>query len=132
MTMQNPSSSQQAPLVLSFSTLDEATAAQDALAAAGVQRDAMDLSVREDEAGPASGNFLIGNGQTEHGGAPAAVRTGPEVPYDENFRNPEYRGAYLLVVQVGAEQRERIESVLARFDSVAASEVADAGAGPKP
>jgi hypothetical protein len=114
--------------VRSFSTLEEASAAQDALAAAGIPRELASLSVRTDEAGPVEGNFLIGNGETTHGGPPDAVRTGLEVPYDENFREPAYRGAYLLTLQLGPTQRSVAEGVLARFDAVSASELADAGA----
>jgi hypothetical protein len=122
------------PLVRSFSTLDEATAAVEALAAAGLSRDMVQLIVREDEAGPVSGNFLIGNGRTSHGRAPAAVRTGLEVPYDENFREPSYRGGFLVAVH-GLEpaQAARARAELARFDCVAVNETAAAAgaAGPQ-
>jgi hypothetical protein len=117
-------------LVHSFSSLDEATAAQDALAAAGIPRERMDLSVRQDEAGPVAGNFVIGNGETTHGRMPGAVRTGPEVPYDENFREAAYRGGFLLVLRnLDGPQRSAAQVVLRGFDSVAASEVGQAASG---
>jgi hypothetical protein len=117
-------------LLRSFSTLDDAVAARDALAAAGIARELVELTVLQDEAGPVSGNFLIGNGQTNHGGRPAPVRSAGEVPYDENFRETAYRGAYLLTLhRLGPTQRSVAESVLAGFDSVAVNEVARSGQG---
>jgi hypothetical protein len=121
------------PLVRSFSTLDEATAAVEALAAAGLARDAIQLIVREDEAGPVSGNFLIGNGQTTHGRAPDAVRTGREVPYDENFREPAYRGGFLVAVHgLDPAQAARARATLSRFDCVAVDETAAAAGAARP
>jgi hypothetical protein len=117
-----------APLVRSFSTLQDAVDAQDALAAAGIARELLELTVLEDEAGPASGNFLIGNGCTNHGSPPGPVRSGGDVPYDENFRDTAYRGGFILTLhQLGPSQRALAESVLARFDSVAVNDVARAG-----
>jgi len=109
------------PNIRTFSSFEDATAAQQALASAGVPRDLMEVRVLDDEAGPVQGNFIVGNGATTHGGAPGGVRTGPEVPYEQNFREVVRRGAYMLVVQA-PESNERaleLEAVLARFDSVA-------------
>ena len=123
-------SERRAALVRSFSTLEDALAAQDALAAAGIARELLELRVLEDEAGPVCGNFLIGNGRTNHGGPPGAVRSGGEVPYRDNFRETAYRGAYLLTLhQLGPTQRSVAESVLAGFDTVAVSELARSGQG---
>jgi hypothetical protein len=111
-------------LVRSFSTLEAASQARDALAAAGIPRELLELTVLEDEAGPVSGNFIIGNGETNHRGPPAPVRSGGEVPYDSNFREPVYRGAYLLTLhRLGPTQQALAETLLARFDSVAVSEL---------
>jgi hypothetical protein len=112
-------------MLISFSTLDDAIAGQAALAGAGVPADSMRLLVREDEAGPTEGNFLIGNGRTTHGGPPDAVRTGPEVPYEENFRDPTYRGGFLLALgELDERQRAALGAVLQRFDAVDVEEVA--------
>ena len=122
-------SGRRALLARSFSTLDDAVAAQDALAAAGIARELIEVTVLEDEAGPVAGSFVIGNGRTADASAPDAVRSG-ELPYDENFRHPAWRGAYLLTVQhLGPTQRSVAESVLAGFDSVAVDEVARSGQG---
>src|SRR4051812_33134908 len=121
-------------MLISFSTLDDAIAGQAALAGAGVPAGSMRLLVREDEAGPPAGNFLIGNGRTTHGGPPDAVRTGPEVPYEENFRDPTYRGGFLLALdEVDERQRAAVAAVLRRFDGVDVEEVARlAGASGNP
>jgi hypothetical protein len=114
--------------VQTFSSLQDAHAAVEALAAAGLPRDQLQLIVREEEAGPVAGNFLIGNGETTHGGRPGAVRTGSEVPYEENFRDTSYRGAYLLVLaRMDDHQMARAQAVLSRFDTVAVEEVAASG-----
>jgi hypothetical protein len=77
-----------------------------------------------------AGNFVIGNGETTHGHAPAAVRTGREVPYEENFRDTAYRGGFLLVLRgLAGARRSAAQAVLRRFDSVPASEVAQAANG---
>ena len=116
------------PLVRSFASLQEAEAAREALAAAGIARELMELTVLQDEAGPVEGNFVIGNGETTHGRAPDAVRTGPEVPYDENFREPAYRGNFLLILGgLDAAQRASADAVLDRFKGRAVTELAGAG-----
>ncbi|GAB3669290.1 hypothetical protein [Ramlibacter alkalitolerans] len=130
MAAADPAADRRSALVRSFSTLDDALAAQDALAAAGIARELLELTVLEDEAGPVASNFLIGNGQTHHGGTPAPVRSGGEVAYDANFRATEYHGAYLLTLhQLGPTQRSVAQSVLAGFDSVAVTELARSGQG---
>jgi hypothetical protein len=116
-----------APALHSFSSLDAANAAVDALVAAGLPRAAMQVTVLQDEAGPVQGNFLIGNGQTTHGRPPDANRTGLEAPYDENFRQPAYRGGFLLALEgLDEAQRLRAQATLARFDAVAVEDVAAA------
>jgi hypothetical protein len=100
-------------LVRSFASLEEASAALDALVAAGLPRERLQISVREDEAGPVAGSFLVG--------------ARPEAPYDENFRHPSYRGVYLLTAEgLDAAQRSQADALLARFDSVPVAEVAAA------
>lgn len=88
------------PLIRSFSSLEEASAARDAVVARGIDRDAVELRVLEDEAGPVEGNFLVGNGRTLDGGRPGAVKGGPDIPYEDNFRDVVRRGSCLLVVNV--------------------------------
>ena len=106
------------PLIRSFSSLEEATAAQAALLADGVDAQAVELRVIDDEAGPVEGNFVIGNGRTAHGGPPGGIRTGPQVPYEENFQDSVHRGGFLLIVSVAQEQRSAVQDLLERFDAV--------------
>jgi hypothetical protein len=96
----------------SFSSFEDASAAFQALEAAGVSRIHMQLIVREDDAGPAAGNFLVGNAEA-----------------DENFRRPAYPGAYLLAIE-GLEpgQLAAVQPVLERFGGVAVEQVAALGA----
>jgi hypothetical protein len=116
-------------MLISFSRLEDAAAAQAALAAAGLPAQAMRVIVRDDEDGPTAGDFIIGNGRTTHGGPPEAVRTGPEVPYDENFRDPERHGGVLLFIgELDAGQRTVVAAVLQHFDAVDVEKVADRAA----
>jgi hypothetical protein len=100
-------------VVASFDTLTAAAAAVNALVAAGVEHGAIELKVIEDDAGPAQGNFIIGNGATVHGGPPGPVRTGDDAPYNPNFRYPKERSGQLVIVQGRDEgQRARVQDVL--------------------
>ncbi|HVE54506.1 MAG TPA: hypothetical protein VNB23_14095 [Ramlibacter sp.] len=109
----------------SFSSLDDASGALQALADSGVPKGSMELVVLQDEAGPVEGNFLIGNGATTHGDEPAAVRTGNEVPYDENFRAPTHRGGFLLVLSgLDEAQLAAADPLFARFGGVQVEDVA--------
>jgi len=87
------------PIIATFASIDDASAARASLIAQGVAAEHIELRVSTDEAGPVEGNFLIGNGRTErHDDSPRGVLAGPEVPYDENFRNPVFRGSCLLII----------------------------------
>ncbi|HYF19623.1 MAG TPA: hypothetical protein VEA40_17285 [Ramlibacter sp.] len=107
-----------APLVRSFSTLEEASAAQSALLASGLAPGAAELRVIDDEAGPVEGNFVSGNGRTTDGGPPRGMRTGPQVPYEDNFQKTVRRGAFLLIVSAQQDQVDAVRAVLDRFEGV--------------
>jgi hypothetical protein len=97
------------PILRSFSRLEDATNARDQLIAAGFQAAAVQLRVVDDEAGPAQGNFLVGNG-----------REG-DSPYEKNFRDTIDRGAHLLLIEPGDdEQRNRAELILERLGAIRA------------
>jgi hypothetical protein len=115
-------------MLRTFDSLEEASAALDALHAAGLPHGMAQVRVLQDEAGPGSGNFVIGNGQTTHGGAPGAVRTGLEVPYDENFREPAWRAGHLLMVAPENDAQARIaREVLDRLGGLAVESAAAQG-----
>lgn len=115
--------------VRSFDTLAAAAAAVNALVDVGFEHGAIELRVIEDEAGPAQGNFIIGNGATTHGGAPGAIRVGPDAPYNGNFRHPKDRSVHLVIVQTpDAEQRRRAEDVMQQAGGHDVQDVADAAA----
>jgi hypothetical protein len=105
-----------ASLLRTYETFDTAAAARAALLAAGFDAASVRFTIMEDEAGPVEGNFLIGNGQTVHGGRPKGVLGGPEVPYEPNFAKPVSRGTHLLAIDIAGEaQRLRALSVLEPF-----------------
>lgn len=103
----------EAIVVGSFDTLPAAANAVNALIAAGVEHGAIRLNVIEDEAGPAEGNFIIGNGVTVHGKQVGPIRADGDEPYDLNLRNPKDRSGQLVMVHARDEaQRGRIQQVL--------------------
>jgi hypothetical protein len=91
----------------SFDSLEAAAAAVNRLVDAGFEHGALELRVLETESGPGEGNFLIGNGVTTHGGRPKGVLAGPEVPYEENFRQPASRSLHLVLVDAHSEAEQR-------------------------
>jgi hypothetical protein len=111
----------------SFDSLEAAAAAVNELVQAGFEHGAIELRVIESEAGPAEGNFVIGNGQTTHGGAPGAVLAGREVPYEENFKRPVRRSGHLVIVEAHSQDQHRTATeVLDRAGGRAVQDIADA------
>lgn len=90
----------------SFATLEQANAAGHALTEAGIARDAVRIWPREDEAGPVSGNFAIGNGASTDSGS-NDPRPGYGTTYQGNFDRPVARGTVLLLVLGLDEGQER-------------------------
>ena len=92
----------------SFATLEQANAAVQALTEAGIARDALRIWPREDEAGPVSGNFAVGNGARTDSGFNDPARPGYGTTYDGNFDRPIARGTVLLLAAGLDEGQERI------------------------
>jgi hypothetical protein len=59
-----------------YDTLPGAELARDALLAAGYSPDDVQLEAMNDEAGPAEGNFTVGNGEEDPAGLSGAMRDG--------------------------------------------------------
>lgn len=76
-----------------FDQYADAEAARDALLAAGYARDAVRVSVRDDEAGPVEGNFTVGNVTDAPGGAGEASHT-----YARNYEHVAQRGLCMVVL----------------------------------
>ncbi|MFP5393249.1 MAG: hypothetical protein ACLGI6_17145 [Gammaproteobacteria bacterium] len=72
-----------------FSVFEHAEQARDALQAEGFEASSIELSVRDDEAGPVQGNFTVGNLSTES----------QQHTYERNYANMEQRGHCMLTVQ---------------------------------
>ena len=106
-------------LLRTFDDLDCAQAARDALLDQGVQ--AVELTVLRDEAGPAEGNFIAGNGAVGTGGNTAFVPQprSDESAYCQNYQPVRYRAGYLLRVSVrNDDERQRAEATLKRFHGI--------------
>jgi hypothetical protein len=117
------------PMIRSFSSLEDASAARDAVVAAGIDRDVVELRVLEDEAGPVEGNFYVGNGRTQYGDEAGAVKGGADVPYDKNFGSVVHRGSCLLVIGVVNDAgRQAAAAALAPFDTASPADPADPAA----
>lgn len=76
-----------------FDQYADAEAARDALLAAGYARDAVRVSVRDDEAGPVQGNFTVGNATEAPGGMGEGQHT-----YARNYENIAQRGLCMVVL----------------------------------
>jgi hypothetical protein len=100
----------------SFSDFDEANAARAALLAASPEALSVELLVVESEAGPAQGNFLVGNGRYPALGS-AAGGAVQQAPYEFNFDRVVHRGEYLLIIHTSS-PAEQVDQVLRPFDCV--------------
>jgi hypothetical protein len=78
----------QQAIIRVFDEFDHAEHARDALVESGFARDAVEVSVREDEAGPVEGNFTVGNVPVES----------QQSTYGNSYRNPRMRGHCMVMV----------------------------------
>lgn len=93
-------------IVKIFDAVDHAQMARNALLSDGFQAEDVTLSVANDEAGPAIGNFTVGNGPMQS----------DEHTYGRNYANVEQPGHCLVTVAVDDVMRaSRAEMILARF-----------------
>lgn len=72
-------------LIRIFDEYADAEGARDALLQAGYDKEAVRVSVRDDEAGPVEGNFAVGNG-------------GGEQSYARDYEKPAQRGTVMVEV----------------------------------
>lgn len=94
-----------------FDQYADAEAARDALLAAGYARDAVRVSVRDDEAGPVQGNFTVGNATEAPGGMGEGHHT-----YARNYENVAQRGLCMVEVEaVDGPQTAAASELMARY-----------------
>jgi hypothetical protein len=110
------------PLVRVYSDLASAEQARAQLLASGFLPDHVQLSVRDDEAGPVEGNFAVGNG----GGAERnrrdisslldpSARFNNDI-YEDDYQAPVQRGSYVLMVDATDDAAQRQASdIMDRF-----------------
>lgn len=109
------------PLIRSFESFSDAEQAREALMAAGFGG-RVELSVRDDEAGPVEGNFMAGNGRiataSGEGARQPLMAAGDDI-YHRNFRYVAHRGVNLLVVQAEeGDEQQRARAILDRYGAV--------------
>lgn len=75
-------------LIYVFDDFAAAERARDELLAYGFQKAAVELTVRDDEAGPVKGNFTVGDNPAAAGGT----------DYKATFANPTHRGGCMLAI----------------------------------
>ena len=110
------------PLLRSFDRFEDAVAAREALLAAGVAPAAVQVQPMEDEAGPAQGNFLVGNGRLRDDSTPNPSAAS-QLPYEPNFAHPVFRATNLLLLQPADDaQRAQAAAILDRFGGVGPAE----------
>ena len=100
-----------------FDSLASAQSARAALVAGGFGP--VGLEVLTDEAGPAQGNFVSGNGAVTTGGNTAFKPEPPHDAYAQNFQPVRERATCLLCVEVSDDTARRLaESALAPFGGI--------------
>lgn len=75
-------------LIYVFDDFAVAERAREELLSCGFERGAVQLTVRDDEAGPAQGNFTVGDHPAAAGGT----------DYQSTFANPTHRGHCMLTI----------------------------------
>ena len=78
----------EAPLIYVFDDFAVAERAHEELLSCGFERSAVQLTVRDDEAGPAQGNFTVGDNPEAAGGH----------DYQHTFASPTHRGGCMLMI----------------------------------
>ena len=106
-------------IVCTFDDLARAQSARDALAAEGFDPRAMHLTVRDDEAGPAEGGFVAGNGEVSTGGNTAYRPKPLKNAYEQNYQPVRWRAGIVLSVAIEHPQdRSRVKDIVGRFGAV--------------
>jgi hypothetical protein len=87
-------------LVKIYDDFSAAQNARDQLLASGFPPSSVQLSARDDEAGPVEGNFTVGNGRDQGGQTSGwfGPKDGSSDPYTRDFANVVQRGIYMLTV----------------------------------
>jgi hypothetical protein len=94
------------PLIYVFDDLSTADRAREELLSCGFDRTGVELTVREDEAGPVQGNFTVGD--------PPSVTGGTD--YKDTYANPTQRGTCMLMITpVDPTQTEYALKLMARY-----------------
>jgi len=106
-------------LIHSYDTLFDAESAQQQLLASGFSSDHIHLTVREDEAGPVQGNFIVGNGGGDPGArldSPRGAGVDDKRDYEREFKESVQRSTYLLTVDADDDgEKERAAEILHRY-----------------
>jgi hypothetical protein len=94
------------PLIYIFDDLPTADRVRDELLRCGFDRTGVELTAREDEAGPVQGNFTVGDAPSAKGGT----------DYKDTYANPTQRGTCMLTITpVDPTQAEYAIKLLARY-----------------
>lgn len=97
------------PLIKVFGRFSDAEQARNQLLAAGFEKDQVQLTSNDDEAGAVQGNFVTGNADSERdrSGGYLAPMAGPDDHvYERDFKEVVQRGNYVLMVAPGNDDQE--------------------------
>lgn len=92
-----------------FGRFSDADQARNQLLAAGFEKEQVQLTSNEDEAGAVQGNFVTGNADSEgdRSGGYLDPMSGPDDHvYERDFKEVVQRGNYILMVAPGNEDQE--------------------------
>lgn len=97
------------PVIKVFGRFSDAEQVRNQLLAAGFEKDQIQLTSNDDEAGAVQGNFITGNADSErdNSGAYPAPMAGPDDHvYERDFKEVVQRGNYVLMVAPGDDDQE--------------------------
>jgi hypothetical protein len=116
-----------------FEKLQDAENAREALMAEGFLRDRIQLTSRQDEAGPVEGNFVVGNSKqdtVEHTEFSNTLGGEGDNTYRHNFARTVERGMYMLVVEAEETECARAAEIMKLHGATDVDELVGKWKGP--
>ncbi|TCS37749.1 hypothetical protein EDC30_10341 [Paucimonas lemoignei] len=107
-------------LISIYDHLATADLAREELLASGFPADCIHLDARETEAGPAKGNFTVGDAGKDRENKPGLIfASNNDEVYDRDYANAEYRAEIMLTVDAQDDQQsDKAADILHRHGAI--------------